>query len=373
MNIAYDARTLFHGATGETTYLRSLLRALSHIAPENQLHLYYREFDAEREAVAAHYPNVQTRGLSFPVGALWNHCALASHLASDGMDVLHAQYTLPYRAARPMVVTIHDITFRLFPQWIAPRPRRLMNFLIPLAARCASKVITCSQCSKDDMVRELGLPADKIVVTPYAAGSHFQPHDPQEAHSRVQEAYPELSNGFIAGIGLRGPRKNIGVVLRAILRLRARGAWPNQMKFAVAGTREQFPDEELAKLQDMIVFLGFVDEALLPYLFAAAQCSVYPSLYEGFGLPVLEAMACGCPVICSNRSSLPEVAGGAGAMLSPDDEEGWANVLESVLHDDNHRATLRSRGLERVREFSWEKCARQTLNVYQEVTGVSRG
>jgi glycosyltransferase involved in cell wall biosynthesis len=272
-----------------------------------------------------------------------------------------------------MVVTIHDITFRLFPQWIAPRPRKLMNFLIPLAAQSASKIITCSQCSKNDMVRELGLPAEKIVVTPYAASSHFWPHDPQEAHGRVREAYPQLSNDFVAGIGLRGPRKNIGVVLRAILRLRARGAWPAEMKFAIAGSREQFPDEELQKLGDIVVFLGFVDEALLPYIFAAAQCTVYPSLYEGFGLPVLEAMACGCPVICSNSSSLPEVAGGAAAMLSPTDEEGWASVLESVLHDDNHRAMLRSWGLERAAQFSWEKCARQTLDVYKEVAGDARG
>ena len=368
MKIAFDARTLFHGATGETTYLRSLLRALAQVAPQNELHLYYREFDAEREALAAHYPSVHTRGLNFPIGALWNHCALASHLARDGMDVLHSQYTLPLAAPRPMVVTIHDITFRLFPEWIAPRPRKLMNFLIPLAAERASKIITCSQNSKDDMMREFDLPGDKIVVMPYAAGPQFNAHDPMESHRRVRETYPELSGSYIAGIGLRGARKNIGVVLRAILQLKARGAWPGDMKFAIAGTREQFTDVEFEKLENVAVFLGFVDETLLPDIFAAAQCSVYPSLYEGFGLPVLEAMACGCPVICSNTSSLPEVAGGAGALLSPTDEEGWTNVLESVLHDENHRALLRSRGLRRAAEFSWEKCARQTLDVYDEVT-----
>ena len=373
MNIAYDARSLFQGGTGDVTYFRSLLHAIAHLTSKSQLHLYYREFDSERENLAAHYANIHTHGLNFPVGWLWNQCALSPHLARDGMDALHSQYLLPTWAPRPMIVTIHDITFRLFPEWFPPRPRKLMNFLIPLAAGRAQKIITGSQNSKDDMVREFGVPESKIVVTPYAAGAHFISNDPMESHRRVRETYPELSGPYIAGIGLRGARKNIGIVLRAILRLRSRGAWPIDMKIAIAGTRDQFPDKEFEKLSDIVVFLGFIEETLLPDIFSAAQCSVYPSLYEGFGLPVLEAMACGSPVICSDTSSLPEVAGGAGAMLSPTDEEGWANVLESVLHDENHRAMLRDRGLKRATEFSWEKCARQTLDVYQEVTGKTYG
>lgn len=367
MKIAFDARTLSHGVTGDTTYLRSLLRSQAPLVPEDELVLYYREFDAEREALSAHYSNIRTQGLSFPIGWLWNQCALPLRLGRDGMNVLHAQYTLPYTAPCPMVVTIHDITFRLFPQWVAPRPRRLMNFLIPMAAHRAAKIITGSQCSKDDIVREFQIAPEKIVVTPYASGSQFSPHEPLEAHERVSEAYPALAGPFIAGIGLRGTRKNIGVVLRAILLLRERGAWPGDMKFAVAGTREQFPDTEVEKLEDVMMFLGFVDDALLPSIYSAALCSVYPSLYEGFGLPVVEAMACGCPVLCSNTSSLPEVANGGGALLRPDDVVEWADVLESVLHDENHRAVLRDRGLKRAAQFSWDNCARQTLDVYREV------
>ena len=372
MKIAFDACTLLGGASGgsgDATYLRSLLRALAHVAPENEFHLYYREFDTEREALAAQFSNVATHGRHFPVALLWSQCALAPRLARDGMDVLHAQYFLPRFCARPMVVTIHDITFHLFPQWFPPGVGRMMNRLVPRAARAARKIITGSQCTKDDIVDCLDVPPQKIVVTPYAAAPHFAPRDPHEAHRRVREMHPELQGPFIAGVGVRGPRKNIGVVLGAMAQLQARGAWPRGVKLALAGTREQFPDPEIAMLGDSVVFLGYVAESDLPDIFASAVASVYPSFYEGFGLPVLEAMSCGCPVLVSDASSLPEVAGDAGVMLAPDDVTGWAGALQQLLEDENHRATLRCRGLERAAQFSWEKCARQTLEIYREVAG----
>jgi glycosyltransferase involved in cell wall biosynthesis len=366
MKVAFDARWLFQGGHGDVTYLRNLVRALAKAAPDDEFWLYYREFDELRENVAAQHVNVQTKRVSFPLGVLWNQCALVPRLARDGMALLHGNYVLPPLSSRPMVVSIHDITFRLFPQWIAPRPRRLMNILIPLSARRARRIITGSQCAKDDMVRELGVAPEKIIVTPYAAAPHFSPRDPMESQMRVREVYPQLSEPFIAGIGLRGVRKNIGVVLRALRGLQKCGALPTT-KLALAGSREQFPDTEIDDLGDCVVFLGFVEESLLPDIYGAALCCVYPSLYEGFGLPVLEAMACGCPVLCSDTSSLPEVAGGAGALISPHDETAWAAILESVLHDENHRAVLRDRGLKRAAHFSWEKCARETLQIYREV------
>lgn len=373
MKIAFDARWLFQGGHGDVTYLRNLIRALARVAGRDEFWLYYREFDALRESLTTQHPNIHTRQLNFPIGSLWNQLALSPALKREKMDVLHGNYMLPTWAPCPMVVTIHDATFRLFPEWIPSRAARIMNVLIPLSAQRATHILTVSECSKRDIVRCFGIAPEKVTVAYNGVSPQFMAHDPLEAHRRVREAYPQLSGPFIAGIGLRGARKNIGVVLRAILQLQERGVWPDDTKFAVAGTREQFPDAEFEKLQNTVVFLGFADEALLPDIFAAAQCSVYPSLYEGFGLPVLEAMACGCPVVCSDTSSLPEVAGGAGAMLSPTDEESWANVLESVLHDENHRAVLRDRGIKRAAEFSWEKCARATLKVYKEVTGKSHG
>ena len=367
MKVAFDARWLLPGGTGDVTYCRSLLRALAHLSPQDEIHLYHREFNPEHGAMAAQFDNVQAHGLRFPVGWLWNQCALAPRLARDRMDVLHGNWMLPPLAPCPTVVSIHDATFRLFPHWIPPHARRIMNVLIPLSARRATKIITGSQCSKDDIVHCFDVPPEKIVITPYAAAPHFSPRDPHQARRRVRELYPALRGPFIAGIGLRGPRKNAGVVLRAILDLQSRGAWPKDGKLALAGTREQFPNPEIEQLGDTIVFLDYVAEEEMPNIYAAAFCSVYPSLYEGFGLPVLEAMACGCPVVCSDTSSLPEVAGGAAVLLPPDDAEGWASALSQVLDDENHRAALRCHGLERAAQFSWEKCARQTLEVYREV------
>lgn len=367
MKIAFDARSLFHGGTGDVTYFRALLGALARITPEDELHLYYREFDSEREQLAVHHANITTHGLRFPIGWLWNQCALAPALHSDGMALLHAQYLLPRFAPRPTVVTIHDITFRLFPEWFPPRACKLMNFLIPSAAHNATRIITGSQCAKNDMVREFGVPPERIVVTPYAAAPQFSPRDPVEAHRRVRTAFPSLSGPFIVGIGLRGTRKNIGVVLRAMLSLVSRGAWPTGTKLALAGTREQFPDAEIARLENDIVFLGFVPDDLLPELYGAALASVYPSLYEGFGLPVLEAMACGCPVLSSDTSSLPEVAGDAAVLLPPQDETAWADAIEKIIGDENHRASLCGRGILRAAEFSWERTARETQTVYRTV------
>lgn len=367
LKIAYDARSLFAGGTGDVTYFRSLLSALAAQEPASSFTLYGRHSDRERAALAAQHPNISTREVPFPIGWLWNQGALVPHLRRDGMQLLHSQYLLPPRVPCPAIVTIHDITFRLFPQWFPPRACRIMNVLIPLAARTATHIITGSQCSKNDIIKYFGVSEEKITVTPYAAAAQFRPLLREEAQAYIVSRYPALAAPYLIGIGLRGVRKNVGVVLGAIKMLREQKRWPHGTILALAGSEEHFPAKELAPVRDVVRFLGFVPDEELPALYGAAQASVYPSLYEGFGLPPLEAMACGCPVLCSDSASLPEVVGDAGILLSPQDCEAWANSLSEVLNNVDLRDSLKQRGLYRAHDFSWERTARQTREVYRHV------
>jgi glycosyltransferase involved in cell wall biosynthesis len=367
LQIAYDARSLFAGGTGDVTYFRSLIAALAELHPASSFVLYGRDRDSERNALATRYANIATKEVTFPLGWLWNQGALVPRLRRDGMELLHSQYLLPPHASIPTIVTIHDITFRLFPQWFPPRPCRIMNVLIPLAARTATHIITGSQCSKNDIVKYFGVREDKITVTPYAAGAQFRPIEREEAQTYVAARYESLQAPYVVGIGLRGVRKNVSVVLRAIKMLREQNRWPSGTVLALAGGEEHFSAEDVALVRDVVQFLGFVPDEDLPALYAAAQASVYPSLYEGFGLPPLEAMACGCPVLCSDASSLPEVVGDAGILLAPEDIEAWANALLKVLCDAAWREELRKRGLRRAALFSWERTAQQTFKVYRDV------
>jgi glycosyltransferase involved in cell wall biosynthesis len=365
LKIAYDARSLFAGGTGDVTYFRSLLTALAAQESASSFVLYGRESDSERDALATRYPNVSTQEVPFPLGWLWNQGALVPRLRRDGMQLLHSQYLLPPRASCPTVVTIHDITFRMFPQWFPPRACRIMNILIPLAARTATHIITGSQCSKDDIIKYFGVREDKITVTPYAAGPQFRPILRVEAQTYIAARYPALRAPYLVGIGLRGARKNVGVVLRAIRMLCDQNRWPARTILALAGSEEHFPAEDVTPVREVVQFLGFVPNEDLSALYAAAQASVYPSLYEGFGLPLLEAMACGCPVLSSDAASLPEVAGDAGILLPPNNIEAWANALEKILKSEAERSLWGERGLERAAHFSWQRTARDTMEVYR--------
>lgn len=365
MRVGLDARSLFAGGTGDRTYFRHLIKAMARLQPRDEFVLFHREDDPERAAFARELANVRASRVDFPIGWLWGPLALPPRLKAQEIDVLHAQYLLPPKCPCPSIVMIHDITFRLFPQWVPPRARVIMNLLIPLAARTSTRILTSSEHSRRDIVRHLKVPPEKVVVTLCGVGREFAPMPPGAATQRVEEKFG--LKDYIIGIGLRGARKNIGVVLRAMLQLQAQGKWPRDCVLALAGSREQFPDVELDQLGAQVRFLGYVADEELPALYGAALACVYPSFYEGFGLPPLEAMACGCPVLCANASSLPEVVGQAALLLPPHDRNAWADALERALTDAAWREAKSEAGLHRALLFDWNRSARQTLAVYREV------
>jgi glycosyltransferase involved in cell wall biosynthesis len=373
MHIGIDARSIFTNGGGDRTYFRSLIATMARLSPEDRWTLYAERDDPDRESLRA--PNVAIApALPAPIGGLWNETALRPRLRQDRVDILHSQYLLPPIGfiSCPMVVTIHDVTFRLFPHWFPRRANQVQNLLIPRAAQRAACVLTGSQSAADDIARTLHVPVPKIIVTPYGVSTRFMPPD-DSSRQRVKSHYGLLQD-YLLGVGLLRERKNAVTVVRAVARLREQGRWPGGVILALTGGWGSAPVAAEAVqahgLTEIVRVLGYVSDDDLPVLYGAALASVYPSLYEGFGLPPLEAMSCGCPTISSDNSALPEVVGDAGILVSDyENPEAWAEVMSSLLADASLRADLSQRGLARAQTFSWERTAQETLHVYRQVAG----
>jgi glycosyltransferase involved in cell wall biosynthesis len=293
-------------------------------------------------------------------------------------DLLHVTYNAPPINPCPTVVTIHDISFEHYPQFFSPRDRLILKTLVPLSARRAAHILTVSQHAKREIVERYGLPPDKITVTYEAAGAQFRPVDDPAAAQAVRAKYAIPNGPFVLALGNLQPRKNIARLVAAFAQVAAQQQSPNHLitqssdhpSLVIAG-KAQWRESEIhqsvqqAGLAGRVIFPGYVDDADLPALYSTATVFVYPSLYEGFGLPPLEAMACGAPVISSNAASLPEVVGDAALCIDPTDTESLAQALVDVLAHSELRADLRAQGLRRAAGFSWERCAAETLRAYQ--------
>lgn len=308
-------------------------------------------------------------------------------------DLLHVTYNAPPLSPCPTVVTIHDISFEHYPQFFSPRDLLILRALVPWSARRAAHILTVSQHAKREIVERYALSPDKITVTYEAAGEQFQPvADPASLHA-VRAKYGIPDGPFVLALGNLQPRKNIVRLVEAFGRvmngkqLTVSGEQSGEItahrspltaSLVIAG-KAQWRESEVyravqqAGLEGRVVFPGYVDDADLPALYSAAVVFVYPSLYEGFGLPPLEAMACGTPVISSNAASLPEVVGDAALLIDPADSEALAQALHDVLTQPALQADLRQRGLRRAAQFSWQRCAAETLAVYSAVLARRRG
>lgn len=375
MRIGIDARTLSGRYTGDRTYWRGLIGGLSAIDPENEYVLYTRQpVDGEPLPVG---PNFRWRQVPSPANdALWMLRGWPHALAEDRIDVAHTQYNIPLLGTPcPVVTTIHDISFALFPALFARRDRWILNTLVPRSIRKAAHVIADSESTRRDILRVYkGLtPPEKVVTILLAADSRFQPpaNGQESARATVNTQFGLGGKPYILSVGVLQPRKNLGILLDAFGLMKL-GPHPPPHKLVIVGKRGwlgQALDRQVAdlppKVADDIVWAGYVADDALPTLYGGADAFCYPSKYEGFGLPPLEAMACGCPVLCVRASSLPEVVGDAAVLLPPDDSSAWATALEKLLLQPQVRERWREYGLERAKLFSWNQTARKTLQVYK--------
>jgi glycosyltransferase involved in cell wall biosynthesis len=293
-----------------------------------------------------------------------------------GSELFHAtDHLLPFLRRTPTVFTVHDLAFLERPETHLPYNRLYLSLMMPRFVRAATAIIADSEATRRDVLRHYGVPSDKVRVVYLGVEQAFRPVEPAEARAHVDARYG-LSGPYALFVGTLEPRKNVRGLLLAYRRLLQ--GWEEREgeapKLAIAGARGWWYQElfRLARGQGLdtaVRFLGRVADEDLPALYSAAAAFVYPSLYEGFGLPPLEALACGTPVVCSNRASLPEVVGDAALQVDTTRTEDIATALERALTDDELRATLRARGLARAGELTWERTGTETARVYRDVLG----
>lgn len=323
-------------------------------------------------------------------GARWAPLPMSAHMAAvlwqrlrlpapvewftGPIDLFHAtDYVLPPLRSAKGLVTIHDLSFLRYPEYADPHLVHYLAEAVPRAVTRATLVLTDSEATREDVVTYLHLPPEKVSVVYGGVSEAFRPIQEQEALEETRDRYA-LPPEYLLSIGRLEPRKNLPGLLRAYRMLLDRGQ--TSLPLAIGGGKGWgyepiFQAVEDLELKDSVRFLGYVQEQDLPPLLSGAATFVYPSFYEGFGLPPLEAMACGTPVVASNSSCLPEVLGDAALLVPPDETEALAEAIALLLSDEALRRDLRERGLERARRFSWTAAARQLLAAYGQAMNTS--
>ena len=322
-------------------------------------------------ALARSYPTITLRPIEIPSFTAAEQFRLAPVARTLRADVWHSlYYIMPFFGlARytPIALTVYDLIPLVLPQYWSSRNRLIFRVANRLALRAARQVMTLSESARRDLQRFFGMRADRVRVTPGAADAHFQPAT-AVAIASLRDRYP-LKTPYVLYVGINKPPKNLVRLVEAFARIATRvehdcviaGAWD-----------ERYPEAKQRavdlQVDQRVHFLGPIADADLPALYSAADWFITASLYEGFGLPALEALACGTPVLCSNTSSLPEVVGECGLLFDPIDVNSIAGTLEQALADPARRERLREQGLQRAAQFTWDKTAALTIEIYQTMT-----
>ena len=369
MRVAIDARKLHDFGIG--TYIRNLLRHLARTDHSTEYVLLCGEADL---GVAAQLgPNFRSVLEPSPNYSLREQVHVPWVLRRERPDLYHApHYVLPAGVRCPSVVTIHDCIHLMFPQYL---PNRLAYAYARAqmwsAARRSDCILTVSEASKRDILHLFNVPPEKIVVVYNAIDSHFSVTPSEDAVARVRERY-QLDHKFVLYVGNIKPHKNLVRLIEAFDELR-QGELEDLKLLIIGDQISKVPALRRAvhrhKLHKQVRFLGYVADDQLAVLYRLASVFVFPSLYEGFGLPPLEAMASGTPVVTSNVSSLPEVVGDAAVLVNPYDVDAIVDGLRRVLTDPVLAADMSRKGIDRAREFSWEQSVAKTWAVYQTIAG----
>ena len=376
MRIGIDASLVVGERAGVGFYTASLIEAVAALDKQNKYILYpffYHIFDPRFKELTAPAPNFSVRFKALPeawIRYLWFRSGIPRHWLLGDVDVLHSTtYCCPRRHAGKLVMTVYDISFLHYPEHHTEANRLHCLKGTLEGARWADCIIAISEHTKKDLIEYLNVPDDKIVVTPLAARREFHPRQEAEVRAQVFKRWG-LDAPYLLSVGTLEPRKNIRCLINAFCSLP--GEIRDNYHLVIAGGKGWLNSDIHEAVVEMgvesrIRFLGYVPELDLPWLYCGAACFAYPSLYEGFGLPPLEAMASGIPVITSNTSSLPEVVGDTGLLVDPRSQEDLRSSLIKVLSDADLRREMSENGLKRATHFSWEKTALETLKVYESV------
>ncbi len=371
--IAFDCSSVPPNPAGAGMYTLNLIQALARVDHDHRYVIYARAATMARlDGLPPSFEVVDIGPKSRPARLFWEQTLLPLDLRRRGAALLHSpHHTTPVAYCPcPRVLTVHDVAFFLLPDRYPLVRRIYFQLLTFLSARRARGVIVPSHSVEEEARGFLGLRPDRFFVTHEGVDAAFRPLDRAACSKLARERYG-LPDGYLLSLGTREPGKNRGAILWALRYLLDHGL---DLHLAIAGQAAWGADEENALvaqlgLRDRVHFTGYVAQDDLPALYNGAALFLFPSLHEGFGLPVLEAMACGTPVIASNVSALPEVAGDAALLVDPHDAHAIADSAAYLLTNPEEAERLRAAGLNRAARFTWDACAEATLDVYRRLLG----
>jgi glycosyltransferase involved in cell wall biosynthesis len=376
MRIALNAQLLSSAATyrtaGISRVIRHLLAELPRVPGDEQYIVYAPFSDPNRRLLAT--PRFRTRLTRLPmdrpaVRIAMEQTVLPIELVREGADLLHAlSFVSPMAWRGPTVVTVYDLSFLRFPEVYNRANRLYLGTFTPPSLRRADRVITISEDARRDVIELCGVAPERVTPILLAADERFRPSPPDQVEAfRRRRGLP---GRFVLYQGTLQPRKNVETLVRAYALLRSQGSDDHILVLAGPRGWQDEPIFDLIRqlgLEEMVRFPGFVPDEEQALWYSSAAVFAFPSRYEGFGLPLLEAMACGAPVVSSSASSLPEVVGDAGLLVDPSDVEGLCSALRQLLEDASLRQALSVAGRARAKKFSWRRMASETVRVYREV------
>jgi len=363
LRVGIDGRAFVSPAAGVRRYIKGLTRALMALGEPLEL-----------VALGGLHASVLPAGVGHvaepphpPTNLGWTLVGLPRAARRAGVDVVHAPaYTAPFWSPAPVVVTIHDVSYERHPQWYPYRRDWARRAFYRRSAHVASHILTVSRFSAGEITAAYGIPPERMTVTPLGVDSAFVAVDGRHRG----ELPPGVSSPYLLHVGDLHERRNLAMLVGAVLSARRESEAARALSLVLVGTDLGVGDAvcamaERAGAADAVVRLDSVNERRLRALYQGSVALAYPSFYEGFGLPLVEAMACGAPVIASNVASMPEVLGDAGILIDPTDEAAWTRAMIDLLNSAEMRGRLREAGRRRAAEFTWERTARLTLDVYR--------
>ena len=373
--IAIDYTAAYEQGAGIGRITREVVAALARLDQETRYRLFVAGATMQDlgQPLAPNFVWKPTRINPRWLARIWHRLHLPLHIEQfvGDIDLFHAtDFVLPpIRSSTKTILTVHDLSFVHVPEAAPPSLINYLNRVVPVSCDHADHIIADSYATRDDLIALYGITPDKITVIWSGVEERFKQITSPETLTEVRNKYQIPQATCVLSVGTVQPRKNYSRVVRAIAKLRGQG---HDIHLVIAGGKGWMEDElhrTIAETQmnTTVHLIGYVDDEDLPALYSLSDCFVAPSLYEGFGIPVIEAMACGTPVVTSNVSSLPEVAGDAAITVAPRNIDDLANAIFSILTDANIANDLVRKGLERAKEFTWERAARQLQSVYADV------
>lgn len=366
MRVGIDARPTQGSFTGDATYWRGLITGLSQIESDNEYLLYfYNRLQTPGEPLSPNMRHIILRGVNWRV---WSACSFPRALKRDRANVAHVQYSIPPLTPCPVITSIHDVSFKRHPEFFSPKDRFILDMGVKLSKKRAARILALSEYTKAEICELYSIDESRVDLVYPGVDSLFKPCGRDESLELVRTKYC-ITDPYVLTLGVIQPRKNLSRLLEGFAILKQDREVRH--KLVIVG-KYGWMEENLTRtitnlgLSGEVLLTGYAPYEDLPYLYSGADLFVYPSVYEGFGLPPLEAMCCGISVITGDRSSLPEVVGDAGIMVDPYKPEAFADAISRVLADKSLRAELSRKGLAQSRKFTWERTARQVDAIYRE-------